>query len=101
MQNKLAHTRTARSANQSPGLRSCSTMVITQAASGFTIACARVLVREIVGHRYDRSPGYDESRHEPLTFRRTSGARRGTATPDPSASTMPTHSRPGLAGSVG
>src|SRR2546430_2824850 len=38
--------------NQSPGLSSCSTMVITQAVTGFTKACG-VLVREIARCGYD------------------------------------------------
>ena len=89
--------------SQSAGLRSCSTMVITQAVTGFTKACAASSSERSPGTGMTRSAGLTmSSRHEPQTFRRTTrvpGA--GPATPDPSASTTPTHSMPGLAGSVG
>src|SRR6267378_2071338 len=40
-------------ANQSPGLRSCSIMVITQAVTGFTKACAASSSEEIARYGYD------------------------------------------------
>ena len=89
--------------NQSAGFRSCSTIVITQAVTGFTKACAASSSERSPGTGMTRSAGLTmSSRHEPHTFRRTTrvpGA--GPATPAPSVSTTPTHSMPGLAGSGG
>jgi len=81
-------------ANQSPGLRSCSTHGHHPGCNWIHQACAASSSERSPGTGMTRSAGLTmSSRQRTPDFRRTTRVPgEGPATPDPSASTTPTHS---------